>query len=82
MGGQAEHSSQSTEGLIGNQGRSSAKGYTNTVISRHRAKGPDNGTDCKVRPGPGPKLTLSWITEDEWLEPEFAATAADEMGSC
>lgn len=51
------------------------------MVSRHKANGPDEGTDCKVRPGPGTRLTLSWVTEDEQLGPEFAATD-DAMGSC
>lgn len=62
---------------VGNQGRCSG----DTVVSRHEAKGPDNGMDCKVWPGAGTKLTLSWVTEDGQSGLELASNG-DEMGSC
>lgn len=61
----------------GNQGRRSG----DTVVSRPEAKGPDNGMDCKVWPGSGTKLTLSWVTEDGQSGPELANNG-DEMGTC
>lgn len=51
----------------------------NTVVSRHKAKSLDNGRDYKDKPGPGTKLALSWVTEDEQLGPELAGDD-DEMG--
>lgn len=37
--------------------------------------------DYKDKPGPGTKLALSWVTEDEQLGPELDGDD-DEMGRC
>lgn len=51
-----------------------------TVASRHKAKGPDNGTGCKFRLGSA-KLTLSWVKKNEQSGPALTGDE-DEMGSC
>ena len=48
------------------------------MISWYRAKGPNNGTGCKVRLGSGTKVTLSWVTENEQSGPELTGDE-DEM---
>lgn len=50
------------------------------VVSRHKAKGPDNGTGCKFRLGSA-KLTLCLVKKNEQSGPALIS-GKDETGSC